>query len=192
MRKPRSTDATLKGGENDLRLVVNLKEIFNLPFFPEDDSLRQAIGQDVLDKIRERATSSDFLGKSSSKGYSEEYAESDAGVIFGKNKGAPATLEASGDMLNSMTVELPSSSDKLEIAFLDSLESQKAHGHIHGSNFLPKRDFFGLTNTEVREISGRWESQVVDAAAIELAGESISQGDDSDLDFILGLLNGEG
>lgn len=187
----RASDLKLKNNEDDLRLVVNLKEIFNLPFFPNDDGLRQSIGQDILDRIRERAESSDFLTGSSKKGYSKEYAESDAGIIFGKKAGARPTLNASGDMLNSMTVDLPNNTDRLEIGFLDSTESQKAHGHVNGSDILPRRDFFGITQAEVIEVRKRWENQVVDAAALEIAGETIQQGEENDLDFILGLLNGE-
>lgn len=187
-----AADIKRKNNEDDLRLIVNLKEIFNLPFFPKDDSLRQSIGQEIIDKIKERANSADFLTGSSKKGYSKEYAESDAGVIFGKKAGAKPTLQASGDMLNSLVIDLPDSYDKLEIGFIDSSESQKAHGHVNGSDILPKRDFFGLTQKEVNDLRKKWDAKVDDAVALELVGETIAQGEETDLDFILRMLDGEG
>lgn len=175
--------------EDDLRLTVNLKEMFDLPFFPKDDGLRQAIGQAVIDAIKNKAESGDFLAGSSKKGYSKEYAESEAGIVYGKKTGAKPNLNASGDMLNSIALDLPTNTDRVVINFLDSLESQKAHGHVNGSDILPKRDFFGLTNSELRTIAKQFDGEVVDAAALELVGETVEQGDESDLDFITRLLS---
>jgi hypothetical protein len=184
-----SSDIKRKNTEDDLRLSIDLKEMFDLPFFPQDDGLRQAIGQAIIDAIKAKAESSDFLSGSSKKGYSKEYAESDEGVVYGKKAGAKANLTASGDMLNSMDVSLPSNNNKLEIFFIDNLESNKAHGHVNGSNILPKRDFFGLTAAELKDVAREFDRVVIDAAALELADTGVSQGDQGNLDFISGLLN---
>lgn len=184
-----SSDIRRKNSEEDLRLTVNLSEMFNLPFFPKDDGLRQAIGQAIIDAIVKKAESGDFLSGSTRKGYSKAYSESDAGVIYGKKAGAKVNLRASGDMLNSLTVDLPSTSNKVEIAFIDSLESQKAHGHVNGSDVLPKRDFFGLTNKELSDIAKRFDNAVSDAFALELVGQTIEQGEETDIDFISRLIN---
>lgn len=184
-----SSDIKRKNNEDDLRLSIDLKEMFDLPFFPKDDGLRQAIGQAIIDAIKDKAMSGDFLSGSSKKGYSKAYAESDAGVIYGKKAGAKPNLNASGDMLNSLTLDLPSNFNKLDVAFLDSLESQKAHGHVNGSDILPKRDFFGLTQKELNEIARRFDNAVSDAVALELVGETVEQGEETDIDFISRLIN---
>lgn len=171
--------------QTSVSLVVDLKEVFSVPFFPDDDRLRQAIGQEIIDMITARAKDSNFFSGSSAKGYSLAYAESDAGVVFGKDKGARATLSASGDMLAAMDLDLPSDRNKLKVLFTDTLESEKAHGHIKGSNSLPKRDFFGLSSSDVNDLRNKFDNTVTDAIAQTLAGEDISQGGQSNLDFIL-------
>jgi len=186
-----SSDIKRINDEDDLRLVVNLKEMFDLPFFPENDSLKQSIGQAILDQIKENASNSKFLN-GQGKGYSKAYAESDAGIVYGKVAKEKANLRASGDMLESMDVDVSDEANKLIILFTDSENSQKAHGHVNGANYLPKRDFFGLNQADLNKIKRQFDNQVIDAVAQELAGEVISQGEDSNLDFISRLLNGEG
>jgi hypothetical protein len=187
-----SSDIKRKNSENDLRLTVNLAEMFNLAFFPDDDGLRQAIGQAIIDQIVKNTEASEFLSGSSKKGYSKEYAESDEGIIYGKKKGGPANLHASGDMLNSITVELPSNRSKLDIAFTDTLESQKAHGHVNGSEVLPKRDFFGLSQGDLSKIAKKFDNAVSDAFALTLVNQTVDQGDQTNLDFISKLLEENG
>jgi hypothetical protein len=187
-----SSDIKRKNSENDLRLTVNLAEMFNLAFFPDDDGLRQAIGQAIIDQIVKNTEASEFLSGSSKKGYSKEYAESDEGIIYGKKKGKPANLHASGDMLNSITVELTSNRSKLDIAFTDTLESQKAHGHVNGSEVLPKRDFFGLSQGDLSKIAKKFDNAVSDAFALTLVNQTVDQGDQTNLDFISKLLEENG
>lgn len=176
--------------QSNVRLKVRLKDVFDIPFFPKDDGLRQAIGQVILDMIKGHAEGSDFFSGSTKKGYSEEYAESESGIVYGKKKGDKVNLRASGDMLESMVLNLDDD-NSIVIEFSDSTESEKAHGHINGSDVLPRRDFFGLSTSDIRELRGQFESRVIDAAALEMAGEVIQQGDQTDLDFITRLLSGE-
>lgn len=177
--------------QDNISLRINLKEIFDLPFFPENDALKQAIGQMALDLIKERADQGRFFSGSSKKGYSKVYSESDMGVIYGKRAGGKVNLRASGDMLESMVVDVSDNPNYLFIEFSDSLESEKAHGHITGGVGV-KRDFFGLDFQDIKKIRAQFEDRVVDAAALELAGETINQGEETDLDFITRLINGEG
>jgi hypothetical protein len=187
-----SSDIKRINDEDDLRLVVNLKEMFDIPFFPQNDRLKQSIGQAILDQIKENATQAKFLSGSTTKGYSKAYAESDAGIVYGKKKGAKPTLRASGDMLESMDIDVGDDANKLIILFTDSENSQKAHGHVNGSDVLPKRDFFGLNQADLNKIKRQFENDVLDAAALEMAGEIITQGEETNIDFISRLLNGEG
>lgn len=187
-----SSDIKRSGEKSeDPTLEVNLKEMFNLPFFPKDDGLRQAIGQEIIDKIVSNTGDSNFLSGSSNKGYSKAYAESDAGVIYGKKAGKKANLSASGDMLASIELNLPSNENKLVIDFSDKLEASKASGHITGDATGVKRDFFGLDQADVNKIAKRFDNAVTDAVALELAkSDTVSQGNQSNIDFVKSLIGG--
>ena len=178
--------------QSNVKMKVDLKDMFDLAFFPKDDGLKQAIGQAILDKIKDNAEKAKFLDGSSNKGYSEEYSKSDEGIIYGKKKGAKPTLRASGDMLESMGIDVTNNANFLVIEFSDSQESEKAHGHITGGGNLPKRDFFGLDGKDLNEIRRRFDNAVSDAFALELAGKIISQNEQTDLDFISRILEDEG
>ena len=187
-----SSDIKRIESESNMRLIINLKEMFDLVFFPKNDGLKQAIGQAILDQIKENAENAKFLAGSTTKGYSKAYAESDNGIVYGKKAGAKPTLRASGDMLESMSLDVSDNANKLVIEFSDSDESAKAHGHVTGGGNLPKRDFFGLDQADINKIRRQFDDAVSDALALDLAGEIIEQGEETDLDFISRLLNGEG
>lgn len=180
-------------GENPV-LTVNLKEMFDLPFFPESDSLRQAIGQAIIDKIKENTSRGEFLEQSAgAKKYSKEYAESYEFKVYGKQQGR-VNLKASGDMLGSIELALPDDKNKVVIDFSDETEAAKAHGHITG-NVGKKRDFFGLSDADLSQLAKQFEPRVLDAMLAFQAGEQLKQQADgqSDLDFLLQrIADGEG
>lgn len=178
-------------GDNPV-LTVNLKEMFDLPFFPQSDTLRQAIGQAIIDKIRDNTLGGDFLETSAgAKKYSKEYSESFEFKVYHKSKDK-VNLKASGDMLGSIELELPSDANKLIIDFSDETEAAKAHGHITGS-VGKKRDFFGLDDADLSSIVKKFEPRVLDAMLAFQAGEDLKKQDGmSDLDFILQRLADEG
>jgi hypothetical protein len=172
-------------GDNPV-LTVDLKEMFDLPFFPNSDTLRNAIGQEILDRIKENTLNGDFLESSSgAKKYSKEYTESFEFKVYHKQKDK-VNLKASGDMLGSMELVLPSDANKVVIDFSDDTEAAKAHGHITGS-VGKKRDFFGLGDGDMREIKQKFEPRVLDAMLAFQAGETLRQQADnqSEIDFLL-------
>lgn len=180
-------------GDNPV-ITLNLKEMFDLPFFPESDTLRRSIGQAVLDLIKEKTADGLFLEKSSGAGkYSKEYVESFEFKVYGKSPDR-VNLRASGDMLESMVLEYPEDFNKLVIQFSDETEAAKAHGHITGS-VGKKRDFFGLTDGDLAKIKREFEDVVLDTMLNFQAGESLRQRGENqgELDFILERLeDGEG
>ena len=180
----------LAGQNPELR--VDLKEMFDLPFFPESDALRQAIGQSIIDRIKERTEVGNFLAESKgAQRYSKEYVESFEFKVYGKEQGR-VNLRASGDMLENMSLELETNFNFIKVYFPDSEQAQKAHGHITG-NVGKKRDFFGLTQRDINQIRREYEDQVIDAFTSAQVGETLSRQrtDQSDLDFVLGRLSDE-
>ena len=119
-----------------------------------DDRERLAIAADILEYIKDRASSAKVPGK---KKYSDAYAESLDFAIAGKDQNK-VTMELSGDMLTDL--ELVSHDDgELEIGYSPSNPSHgKAEGNITGSYGRPKgsrknaRPFLNLTRDEVKTI----------------------------------------
>jgi hypothetical protein len=102
----------------------------------------------VIDEIVSRTQDGkDKTGKAF-KAYSKSYKSSEVFSIYGKGNGVDLTL--TGSMLNSMDSKL--SGDTIVIFFSDDLDAAKAHGHINGANYLPKRDFFGLPDKVINQL----------------------------------------
>lgn len=120
---------------------------------PEDlpKSTKERIAQAIIDKIV--ANSEDGIdrnGRALPK-YTAGYVKSDSFTAFGKDKSPNMTL--TGDLLGQIDV-LSVSGDTLKIGWDSELENAKAHGNITGQEGLwkKKRDFFGLTAKEIKEI----------------------------------------
>lgn len=151
------------------RLEVNLDELFGV-IMPNNSTLRQAIGQSIIDKIRERTKSNIGADGKRFKNYSKEYADSIEFKAYGKSKGDP-NLKQTGDMLGLMDI-IEEKKNSIVIGWSDSTEAAKAHGHVTG-NVGVKRDFLGLTEKEVSELRAQWR-EVIDTAKGELGPGFIS------------------
>lgn len=122
---------------------------------PDSSTFRAAVGQAIIDQIRENASSGlnrkgkKFRGRAAK--YSQQYAESLEFKAAGKSKNN-VNMTLTGDMLTNMDV-VKETRDTIVIGFADSEEAKKAHGHITGAKDGPrvKRDFFGLP---VRQYKG--------------------------------------
>lgn len=141
------------------RLEVNLDELFGV-IMPNNSTLRQAIGQSIIDKIRERTKSNIGADGKRFKNYSKEYADSIEFKAYGKSKGDP-NLKQTGDMLGLMDI-IEEKKNSIVIGWSDSTEAAKAHGHVTG-NVGVKRDFLGLTEKEVSELRAQWR-EVIETA----------------------------
>lgn len=144
--------------QTNVTLELDLEAIFGVAV-PNSARLREAIGQEVIDLIRERTQKDEksWTGTPFKK-YSDEYADSIEFKAYDKSKSEP-NLTQTGDMLGLMTVLDSDSPGKVTIGWNDTLQSEKAHGHITG-NVGVKRDFFGLTSSDVSRIREKFQDEV--------------------------------
>lgn len=146
-----------KSSEYDPKIKLDLKQLFG--DFPERaDSLKQAIGGAILDKIKQRTLKGQFLETSGkARTYEDSYVNSFDFKVFGKSKNK-VNLKASNAMLNDLDLT-DDTGTKLEFGFNETLQKEKAHGHITGA-VGKKRDFFGITQTELNEIKKEFQPKV--------------------------------
>ena len=129
---------------------------------PDDKNYSQsdleAIGEAVVDYVRERTQDGKSWRNRSFAGYSESYAKSLDFKIAGKSKG-DVNLTLSGDMLGALEV-LAVKRGRIKIG-IDAgkfpQEAGKAEGNILGTYGQskpvgPKRDFLGITKADLNRI----------------------------------------
>lgn len=133
-------------------------------------SLKQQIGQALIDKMVERVESGtgivfDGSGRGRRKKlrspYSDEYADSLEFQAAGKNA-SRVNMTLSGDMLGAIDV-LSATGNRVVIGIDDPDEAAKAHGHQTGkNNTVPKmkRPFFGLNQTEINQVLAEFKSDL--------------------------------
>jgi hypothetical protein len=130
------------------KLEVNLDELFGT-LVPNSTELRQAVGQAIIDRIRERTADNLDRNGDRFKNYSDEYADSIEFKAYGKSKSDP-NLEQTGDMLGLMDI-IEEKKNKIVIGWSDKKQAGKAHGHVTG-NVGTTRDFLGLPEKDLEEI----------------------------------------
>ena len=141
--------------QTNVRLEVNLDEMFG-QIVPDSTAFRQEVGQAIIDKIVERTKDGKFLNKAKQT-YSEEYVDSVEFKAYGKSK-SEVNLTQSGDMLGLLDI-IQEDKNKIVIGWDDSLQSQKAHGHITGS-VGAKRNFLGLPMEDLRSIADKFRDEL--------------------------------
>lgn len=156
---------------NNPRLRVNLKELFG-GFVPDSGQFRAAVGQEIIDRIRERTKSNLSWDGKRFRNYSKAYAESIEFVAAGKSKSDP-NLTQSGDMLALLDI-VDEGEDWIEIGWSDADEAAKAHGHITG-NIGVTRDFLGLPGRDLEEISDEFRDMLPDDDILSGIGESLTE-----------------
>ena len=152
------------------RLEVNLDELFGT-LVPNNSELRQAVGQAIIDKIRDRTSRNLDRDGKRFPNYSTEYADSIPFKAYGKSKGDP-NLKQSGDMLGLMDI-IDETKNKIVIGWSDGEEAGKAHGHITG-NVGSTRDFLGLPEKDLNEIADEVSDLFKDSTADIDAREVLS------------------
>jgi hypothetical protein len=133
---------------NKARLEVDLEEMFGVDV-PNDSKFRQAVGQAIIDKIRDRTEDGVSRTGSSFKKYSDAYADSIDFKAYGKSKDEP-NLKQTGEMLGFLDI-IEETQNKIVLGWNDD-NASKAHGHITG-NVGVKRDFLGLPDNELNSIA---------------------------------------
>jgi hypothetical protein len=118
---------------------------------------REMLADEIMDFIRDRVTGKNLDKRNKPlPEYSKEYAKSLEFKIAGKSKD-DVNLTLSGDMLGALTL-LDHRSGKLTIGFENGTpENAKADGNIRGTYGKskpvgPKRDFLGLTQSDLERI----------------------------------------
>lgn len=139
-----------------VKLKINLSEMFGEEM-PDNEALRLAVGQTIIDRIKERTQSGVDKRNQPFKKYSKRYINSDEFEAFGKSSG-DVNLTLSGDMLELMEI-LRSSKNVLEIGWEDETQNAKAYNHTVGDT-VPRRDFFGISKTELKEIASEFSDEV--------------------------------
>lgn len=129
-------------------MEVNLDELFGT-LVPNSTELRQAVGQAIIDRIRERTADNLDRNGDRFKNYSTEYADSIEFKAYGKSKNDP-NLEQTGDMLGLMDI-IEEKKNKIVIGWSDKKQAGKAHGHVTG-NVGTTRDFLGLPEKDLEAI----------------------------------------
>ena len=137
----------------DIEWEVDLEEMFGRKI--DNAALRERIGQELIARVQKRTLSGiDKRGKGF-KGYSKSYKEQ-------TGKGNPPDLAVSGRMLQRMRV-IDSEPEGLTISWSEGLKKirLRAENHIHGVT-LPRRDFLGLPDKEIRSVVVEFEDEVED------------------------------
>ncbi len=142
-----------------------------------DASEREVLADEIIDFIRERTADGKSWRNRDLPGYSEGYVKSLNFKIAGKSK-SDVNLTQSGDMLGALTL-LESRDGKLTIGYeKGSQENAIADGNIRGTygqktSIGPKRDFLGITKTDLARIVEKFT--VEDADAGKAAKEGLSR-----------------
>ena len=141
--------------QNDVRLEVDLIEMFGQSV-PDSTAFRQSVGQAIIDKIRDRTENNQFMNNAKQT-YSEDYVESTAFKAYGKSK-SDVNLTQTGDMLGLLDI-VEETENKIVLGWTDSLQSNKAHGHITG-NVGAKRNFLGVPAAELKSIASKFKDEL--------------------------------
>lgn len=163
---------SLKIKKNNVEQTINLKEKFGVDFSGKEN-LKQLVGQAIIDHIVERTESGMGVSlKENGKGrsvklkspYSKEYAKSLEFKAAGKSK-SKVNMKLTGDMLGLLDIKRIEG-NKLTIGWNDDEQNPKAFNHVTGDT-VPKRPFFGVSNSELKGIKKTLGSDLKDAIKIK-------------------------
>lgn len=136
---------------------IDLKELFGVDL-SDDDSLKQAIGQFLIDRMLERVDSGKGIGGVKLKSpYSKEYSKSLEFKAAGKSRGK-VNMSLTGDMLASIDL-LSTDGNKIKIGIEDDSQIPKAYNHQTGDT-VPARPFFGFTKSELADIKKQFAPKI--------------------------------
>jgi phage gpG-like protein len=129
---------------------VNLKELFGRNI--SDKSLKKRIGTEIISRIVSNTQSGKDKEGKRFKPYTKEYA-----TKKGTGRG-DVDLTLSQQMLSSLFVK-KIEGNKVTIGLKNRFSRLKAENHIHGVT-LPKRDFLGLKDEELVQITDEFIDEI--------------------------------
>lgn len=150
--------------------------------------VKESIAQDIIDLILGRTEQGyDRDYKKLKSPYSDSYAKSLAFKVAGKSKNE-VNMKLFGDMLGSLDL-IKETRTKITIGFRDQDQIPKAYNHNVGDT-LPKRPFFGVSNSDIEEIVEPYKDMIdsIDIQELKIASKNQSSSgqktslDDLDLD----------
>ena len=147
----------------------DLSDIAGVELIDQDD-LKNAIGQAIIDKMVERSEKGKDLRGNSLEKYKKSYKQSDQYEAFGKSSKVNMTL--SGGMLSRMDI-LDSTGNEIKIGWDDSTENAKAFNHMTGDT-VTKRQFFGMSASAVKEVIEDFQSEIDDIKESERESRAVS------------------
>lgn len=147
----------LKLTQSEVSQTIDLGEVFGVPL-TGNESLKQVIGQALIDKIISRTESGKDVNGKPFKKYSKEYIESDEFKAFDKSPGE-INMTLTGQMLGTLDV-LQTAGSKVKIGWADDTENAKAYNHNVGDTIKNKRAFFGVTKADLNEIKKEFKADV--------------------------------
>lgn len=126
----------------------------------DNEELKLAIGQAIIDRIEERSLSGKNNSGKKLPAYSKGYIESRDFDLYGKSP-SRRDMTLRGDMLEAIDI-LGTDGNGVVIGFDNGLDSEKAHGQMTGQNgkWKKKREFFGVNKRELKEIKEQFADMI--------------------------------
>lgn len=144
---------------------IDLEELLGVDL-SDSPFLVQAMGQELIDHIRNRTDSGKDRNGESFAAYSKAYKQSEDFEAFGKT--SKVDMQLRGYMLASLDFDASGGAVRLE--FDDRDEELKAYGHMTGmeghkhlDGKTPAREFFGVNDEEAKELLSRKFKEELDA-----------------------------
>lgn len=145
---------------NKIEQEIDLEELFGVDL-SEDESLKEAIGQVMLDKMLERVGEGKGIGGVKLKSpYSKVYTETLEFKAAGKSR-SKVNMSLTGDMLSAINI-VSTDGNKIVLGIEDD-QVEKAYNHQVGDT-VPKRPFFGFTKEELKDIKKKFGGKIKAAA----------------------------
>jgi hypothetical protein len=153
--------------KNRVEQTIDLEETFGVSF-KGMRSLREALGEAILDTIRKRSEAGKglrFSGERATpvtlkKPYSKAYKDSLDFKAFGKSP-AKINMTLTGDMLGLMDIK-KQTGESITIGWDEKDENAKAYNHSVGDT-VPRRPFFGVSKTELNKIKKDFSAEIREA-----------------------------
>jgi hypothetical protein len=136
--------------------TLDLNDIFGVDF-SKRKSIRDKIVNSLIEKMKDRISEGlDRFGEPMAP-YSEVY-KSSFNYIAARKDGT-VNMRLTGDMLGSLDV-LSEDGGKVKIGFVGGEQQEKAYAHFMGTNKLPVRQFFGVTQREVDAVKSEFDMEL--------------------------------